>query len=70
MTDQSKVKEGTSKTYVANLSTEVIGKTTVGVEDGEVGTANVADTELLVAGRSRGICQLLQLTLRFACGAE
>ena len=40
----------------AYLSTEVVSETTVRVQDGEVGTADITDAELLVARRSRRVC--------------
>ena len=51
------------RNYKAYFSTEMVRKTTVGVEDGKVRAAHVADTKLLVAGRSRGIGELLQFAL-------
>ena len=46
-----------------HLTTEVVSKTTVRVEDGEVGAADVADTELLVTRRAGRVCQLLKFSL-------
>lgn len=45
------------------LTTEMVGETTIRVEDGEVSTTNVTDTELLVTRRARRIGELLEFSL-------
>lgn len=46
-----------------HLSEEVIGQASVIVESAEVGAANVADLQLLVARWTGGILEILELTL-------
>lgn len=46
-----------------NLSTEVVGQTSIRVEDGQVGTADLADSQLLVTGRTRRVGEILELAL-------
>lgn len=46
-----------------NLSTEVVGETSIRVEDGQVGTADLADSQLLVTGRTRRVGEVLELAL-------
>ena len=49
------------ETYFA---TEVVSKTPIRVQHGEIGAANVTDTELLVSGRTGRVGELLQLSLQ------
>lgn len=46
-----------------NLSTEVVGQTSIRIEDGQVGTADLADSQLLVTGRTRRVGEGLELAL-------
>lgn len=54
---------GQGRQDVTYLATEVVGETTIGVEHGKVSTADVADTELLVARSARRVGELLQFSL-------
>jgi hypothetical protein len=53
-----------------HLSTEMVGQTSVRVEDREVGSADLAHPELLVTRRSRRLGQVLELFLELRKSGE
>lgn len=46
-----------------HFSEEVIGQSAIVIQTGQVGTANITNLQLLVAGWTRGILQVLELAL-------